>query len=321
MSEVDASRWKDITHLWLDNNSLSSLDNWTIPPNLSLLALQGNLLSNLPPILMDYVGSSDSFKIYLANNQWKCDCQSASFKNWFMKNLEKIADSESIFCERINPINNTITYSLIRNTPLDLFCISERLISKGNLVIIISCLICLTLVFILIAIVYSRFKTTILAFLYSRNLYWHCCYKAEECEDKIYDAFLCYNSADNDIMMEMMNKLEPPYRLCIHERDWLVGYPISQHIVSSVLHSRKTVILLSSNFLQSIWFQVEFRVAFNQMMEDQRHRLVLVIIGELGDVHQLDKDLRHLIATRTYLKWGEKWFWEKLKYILHQRRT
>lgn len=111
------------------------------------------------------------------------------------------------------------------------------------------------------------------------------------------------------------------YRLCIHERDWLPGNLISWNIVNSVQNSRRTILILSEAFIKSIWFQVEFHTAYYQMLEDRMDRLIVIVRGELPPREQLDKDLNFLLTTKTYLVWGEKWFWEKLYYSMpHKKR-
>jgi len=63
------------------------------------------------------------------------------------------------------------------------------------------------------------------------------------------------------------------------------------------------------------------------MLEDKIDRLIVIVRGELPPKEQLDKDLVFLLTTKTYLVWGEKWFWEKLRYALphkksaHQRKS
>lgn len=111
----------------------------------------------------------------------------------------------------------------------------------------------------------------------------------------------------------------PAYRLCIHERDWLPGHLISWNIVNSVQNSRRTILILSKEFIKSVWFQVEFHTAYYQMLEDKIDRLIVIVRGELPPKHELDKNLAFLLTTKTYLTWGEKWFWERLHYALPHR--
>lgn len=123
-------------------------------------------------------------------------------------------------------------------------------------------------------------------------------------------------SQNSDVESGTPGADEQHYKLCIHERDWLPGNLISWNIVNSVQNSRRTILILSKEFIQSIWFQVEFHTAYYQMLEDKMDRVIVVVRGELPPKEELDKDLVFLLTTKTYLTWGEKWFWEKLRYAL-----
>ncbi|XP_023234979.1 uncharacterized protein LOC111634443, partial [Centruroides sculpturatus] len=272
LSELNGTTWENVTHLYLSNNSLTSLNDWVVPENLRYLALDGNKLSDLPPSLMKRVEDSSNFSIFLSRNEWKCDCHSVHFKKWFTRNLLKIRDSENVTCQRVNRVNNSVTHELIESIPLDVFCLKKPVWPLWQ-VIVLTVSVAFVLTSSVLVVVCYHYRLAILAFLYSRDVYLPCCYRILDDDEKKYDAFVCYNSSDSILTMEMVDRLEPTYRLCVHERDWLAGNAISENIVYSVLNSRRTVILLSRQFLDSMWFSVEFRVAYNRMMEDQAYRL------------------------------------------------
>ena len=126
----------------------------------------------------------------------------------------------------------------------------------------------------------------------------------------------------NKSSMDVENGTENnSYRLCIHERDWLPGNLISWNIVNSVQNSKRTILILSESFIRSIWFQVEFHTAYYQMLEDKMDRLIVIVRGNLPPKDELDKDLNFLLTTKTYLVWGEKWFWEKLYYAMPHKKN
>ncbi|KAF8785841.1 Toll-like receptor Tollo like protein [Argiope bruennichi] len=81
--------------------------------------------------------------------------------------------------------------------------------------------------------------------------------------------------------------------------------------------SRLKFLSLSDN---RMWFQVEFRTAYYQMLEDKIDRLIIIVKGELPPKDTLDKDLQYLLSTKTYLIWEEKWFWEKLRYAMPHKK-
>lgn len=221
-----------------------------------------------------------------------------------------------------------------------------------------------------IALLYTRNRQTLLAFVYVHLQPIFVCFSLNEDDldrEKLYDAFVSYSSADRDVVMQLIERLERPssraavhqlqarggkrtfheanadkivpepdvagahtqttleedgehFKLCIHERDWLPGQLISWNIINSVRNSRRTILILSRDFIESIWFQIEFHTAYYQMLEERRDRLIVIIRGDIPDKSQMDRDLAFLLSTKTYLVWGEKWFWHKLRYSLPHKR-
>jgi hypothetical protein len=73
--------------------------------------------------------------------------------------------------------------------------------------------------------------------------------------------------------------------------------------------------VLSENFIKSEWCRFEFKSAHHQVLRDRRRRLILVLLGEVPQ-KDLDPDIRLYLKTNTYLQWGDKLFWEKLRFAL-----
>jgi hypothetical protein len=137
--------------------------------------------------------------------------------------------------------------------------------------------------------------------------------------DKIFDAFISYSSKDEAWVAEelapILERGDPSYKLCLHYRDFPVGSYIADTIVQAVESSRRTIMVLSENFIRSEWCRFEFKSAHHQVLRDRRRRLIVVLLGEIPH-RELDPDIRLYLKTNTYLQWGDKLFWEKLRYAL-----
>ena len=79
--------------------------------------------------------------------------------------------------------------------------------------------------------------------------------------EKTYDAFVSYAHQDSDwVLGSLLKHLEEPgqsrarraSKLCIHQRDFVVGKPIIDNIIDSIAASRHTIVILSNNFVRSV---------------------------------------------------------------------
>lgn len=81
-----------------------------------------------------------------------------------------------------------------------------------------------------------------------------------------------------------------------------------------VSESRRTIIILSLNFLKTIWNRTEFREAY------QEARIIFILCEDVC-IDDLDDELKACIKNNIYIKWGDPLFWKKLRYAMpHIRR-
>ncbi|XP_072536563.1 toll-like receptor 12 [Salminus brasiliensis] len=146
-----------------------------------------------------------------------------------------------------------------------------------------------------------------------------------EVEEEVrYDAFVSFCRHDEAwVLKELAPRLEeqgqPRLQLCLHSRDFEVGKGIVDNIAESIYSSRRTVCVLSRRYLRSDWCSLEMRVATHRLLEEQKHRLILIFLEhispfELTAFHRLAK----LVKSRTYLDWPQNeseriHFWERLR--------
>ena len=241
----------------------------------------------------------------------KCECslQNLLYTNFTpdstsIDQIKKIncSDEKKIFADFINEkclqLDSDQTFMII--------------ISSATLIIIILMLTIILLFYI--------YKLEIKIFLYSHN-FCTCFISMGDLDvDKKYDVFLSYCHKDEDFVLnEIVPKIEQDprnFKVCIHVRDWKAGEWIQTNIIKSVEESRRTLIVLSKNFIKSKWGMLEFKTAHTQMIKENRTRVIIILYGDIGKINRLDSELRSYLRMNTYIEWGDRYFWKKLFYAL-----
>ncbi|XP_029959220.1 toll-like receptor 21 [Salarias fasciatus] len=147
----------------------------------------------------------------------------------------------------------------------------------------------------------------------------------EKCK---YDAFVSYNSSDEQWVMEqLLPNLEgngSSFKLCLHHRDFELGRAIVDNIVSAVYSSRKTICVVSRSFLQSEWCSLEMQLASYRLFDEHRDVLLLVFLEKISD-RQLSSyhRMRKVMLKKTYVQWpgsdctdqeqAQDLFWNQLR--------
>ncbi|XP_055383501.1 toll-like receptor Tollo [Condylostylus longicornis] len=142
-------------------------------------------------------------------------------------------------------------------------------------------------------------------------------------KEKIFDAFVSYSNKDEHFVLEELAPIleetgDLRYKLCLHYRDFPINgvYSLPDTLTHAIDNSRRTIMILSENFIKTEWSRYEFKTAHHQVLRDRKRRLIVILIGELPPLKDLDPDLRLYLKTNTYLQWGDKLFWEKLRFAL-----
>ena len=89
-----------------------------------------------------------------------------------------------------------------------------------------------------------------------------------------FDAFVSYSSTDEAwVLNQLVEKLESSnegLKLCLHERDFQIGRPIADNIVSSLEKSSSCILVLTEKFTKSYWCNFEAHVAHHMFQEQGR---------------------------------------------------
>ena len=138
-------------------------------------------------------------------------------------------------------------------------------------------------------------------------------------EEKDYDAFVAFCCKDADwVFNTLMSYLEAPqcgFHICVHDRDFVPGVAITKNIMTAIQYSRRTILVLTPEFLKSGWCDLEFQAAHCRALEDRSNFLIIVLLKEV-DENNLDETLKPYMKTNTYVSVDDEWFWQKIVYAM-----
>ena len=278
-------------------------------PNVTLLNLAGNLLTTLPSV-QDWQMMNNLKDLKFAGNSFVCNCSgldlqtSLSYLNSRNKPNSQVHDIGEIRCYMPPELREKVIYSLPE---------SEFGCPFVNLTLILTVTFTVVLVVIITIFIGYEFRYYI-----SLCMFVHCGWRFfynYKPEKTIYDVFISYSSLDSDwVIDQLVNPLEgmdPPYNLCLHERDFQVGIPICDNITKAIEGSKCTLVVVSRNWLESDWCQFEFRVAHCLATVEKKMRLLVILKEEIPD-DKIEGDLRLYMKTFTYLDSANLLFWSRL---------
>ncbi|XP_061440513.1 toll-like receptor 2 [Rhineura floridana] len=139
-----------------------------------------------------------------------------------------------------------------------------------------------------------------------------------------YDAFVSYSEQDSEwvenVMVQELEQASPPFKLCLHKRDFMPGKWIVDNIIDSIEKSSKTLFVLSEHFVQSEWCKYELDFSHFRLFDENNDAAILILLEPIPEktIPKRFCKLRKLMNTKTYLEWPrdedqEQIFWFNLK--------
>lgn len=142
------------------------------------------------------------------------------------------------------------------------------------------------------------------------------------------DVFISYSSRDEEWVNETLRPQlvgeegDPErFNVSVHDESFVAGETIADNIIETIGRSRKTLCVISKNYLNSNWCKYEHEVAMFKHLGEKKC-LILIRLDDVSDndVKQHDR-IHQVMRQETYLKWPgdrapqmeKKVFWEKLR--------
>ncbi|NXB70592.1 TLR5 protein, partial [Donacobius atricapilla] len=310
----------------LASNLLSHLSPGLFPQSLTNLNLSGNQLFSPEPEVFMTLSILD-----ITHNSYVCDCALKSLLVWLNETNVTLAGSESDRYCVYPPAFERVPLSHLTYDDCDEDELQQAL--RFSLFIIFSVIILVLLVAVIIfthcrGICFIWYKTI------TKRLIDNQPRVADESEYK-YDAYLCYSKNDFEwVQNSLLKHLDSQYfdknrfTLCFEERDFLPGEEHINNIRDAIWNSRKTICIVTRQFLKDGWCVEAFNFAQSRYFCDLKDVLIMVVVGSLSQ-YQLKKHkpIRNFLQRSQCLRWPEDyqdvdWFLDNLScQILKEKKV
>ncbi|KOB72878.1 18 wheeler [Operophtera brumata] len=322
-----------LNELYLQDNFISHIANSTFITlhSLKLLRLDGNRLVDFTVWSLN--NNLNLNALALGNNMWSCKCRYLQrLTAYISDNVPKIIDITDVWCwntdrktsqkKELN-LNGTICSDYYAGDS-----VIDNMLVSNYMPMMVTTLSGFMLIMLVILVIFI-FRDTIRIWMYtSCGIRLFPFTGAFDDTDKLYDAYVCYSPKDDDFVIQTLAaELEngsPSYHLCLHYRD------IPQHNVAymqctlplpeAAEASRRIVIVLTRNFIETEWSRFEFRQALHEIIKTRIYTLVLIEESAVLPDAECDPDLRPYLKTSSRVRWGQNKFWEKLRYAMPDHR-
>ncbi|KAI8499068.1 TIR domain [Branchiostoma belcheri] len=297
ISEINSQVFKFLSmlrELYLNNSGMSYLaaDTFQDLSKLQKLHLENNKLKSLPENLFSGLKLT---LLGIHGNPLTCGCDVLWLANWVRSRAYLLSQGRNVSCVEGAKVTRDISSLSAAQFDCDELQVAQ---ARNRVIVGVSIPLVLVIIILVCVIVIVKRKEAIQVYLYASR--------------HDLDVVL------QDILPALENR-EPPFRVCLHHRDFLPGDPIAENIVKAVSSSKRTIILLSNNFLESDWCQLEFQAAHAQMLQDRANRVIVILLDDIP-AENAPADIQHYLKTNTYLKWGDERFWERLIYAMPRPR-
>ncbi|CAK9804231.1 Toll-like receptor 7 [Anthophora quadrimaculata] len=345
-------RLSHLRELYLQNNLIGFIGNLTFLPlrSLEILRLSGNRLVTFP--VWQVTLNARLVELSLGGNPWSCRCKFLQeLSSWVSDNAHKVVDANDVWCyyggdarpayrRRLN-VNETVCSDYFsQGGVIESIMVSDYLpLVAATLSAVLVLLVIIVLAFIFRepvgAWAYSKYglrflrtkpgKSTGTVTMPSAAPMTSCC---DTDRERLYDCYVCYSPNDEDFVLHSLAvELEhgtAGLRLCLHHRDLpcVLRASAPAVVLEAVDASRRVLIILTRNFLQTEWSRFEFREALHEALRGRAAQLIIVQAGHACPEVERDHELRlYLRTAAAILTWGEKRFWERLRYAIPPANT
>lgn len=320
-----------LRELNLANNRLAYIANETFRDLKSLVTLRinGNQLINLQfwkmlPFSMSQ-GNTQMQVLTVGQNPWSCRCRFLQdITEFIVDNAAIIQDSQEIFCideGKRHEIDASASSACSDYYADNSSGLPNLILSNGYIPLMITLLatIFLLLMFAILFVFREPLRLWLFAH-YGVRVFGPPC----EGTEKLFDATFLHSAKDTEYIikhiateLESGNGNSSHFRLCLQHRDLSEDASYIQ-LLETICASRKIVILLTRNFLQTEWSRYDTKRAIHESLRGRPQKLV--VIEDPDVILDAENDIELLPYMKTSvvkrIRRTDRQFWDKLRFAL-----
>ena len=176
---------------------------------------------------------------------------------------------------------------------------------KNSPLVIVLPLLIITLIVCVVINIITRCRSKFAKPSYTRN--------------RKFDAFVCYcyegndlNFAEETLRIELEEKRDPPFKLCIHRRDFLAAVDIKWNIMNAIKNSNSAIIVMSQDYINSLWCKEEFEDCYWENMEDPAFKMFVIMMEQVQSLKITNEYINCFLSRKTYLERGDSRLFKKI---------
>nr|QNL15318.1 toll-like receptor 13 [Littorina littorea] len=310
------SGFTSLQKLLLYRNKVRSLPDGVVDNLLSLTEL--DLGFNQIIVVKETTFSPETLqrlqRLDLSGNAFDCSCDLRWFQSWLASGPKVLK----------HPYFKYMCSNL-RDTNVTSFYMSEQacLLSRDTNVLMVSCLSLLLVVMTTVFPLY-RYRWHLRLMLYEAVRGGGDARRRRLQRGQFqYDVYVSYASDDLGwVRQHLLVELENwGLRLCLHDRDFLIGNNIVDDISHSVESSKKVLVVFSRHYSRNQWCQFELNFCLRHVMEFGDN-LVVTCLND-AESRDLTTAMMAVLKMMSYIRWDDDpealaAFWGRLRQALQE---
>ena len=116
--------------------------------------------------------------------------------------------------------------------------------------------------------------------------------------------------------MELEEKCDPPFKLCLHRRDFRAAWDIMWNIRNAIQNSNSAVIVMSQDYVDSLWCKEEFEQCYIEHMKDHAFKLFVILMKPVEELEETSEYMKSFFASKVYLERNDPKLFKKISNYL-----